>query len=45
VLAVQRLDDRRPDLPRPDNDDLHAAAEPTPADTLRPRCAGSFSLW
>ena len=33
VLAVKRLDDGRPDLPRTDDDDLHAAAEPTP---LRP---------
>jgi len=48
VLAVQRLDDRRPDLPRPDDDDLHAAAERrrlAPTDTLRRPCVGSCSLW
>ena len=45
VLAVQRLDDGRPDLPRTDDDDLHAAAEPTRPDTLGTRCVGSLSLW
>ena len=41
VLRVERLDDGRADLPRTDDDDLHAAPEPTPTDTLRRRCVGS----
>ena len=41
---MQRLDDGRPDLPRTDDDDLHAAAEPTPPDTLGTRCVGFLAL-
>jgi len=35
VLRMQRVHDGRADLPRTDDDDLHAAPEPTPTDTLR----------
>jgi hypothetical protein len=44
VLAVKRLDDGRPDLPCTDDDDLHAAAEPTPPDTWGHGALGALAL-